>query len=165
MDVVAQLRKIDDFLDKLLDRSTPESHHCCAHEDVFVSGGFDVHPEPNIKHRGNSPLDLNLSSDWLVCAGEDAKQRGLAGAIVTDQANSITMSDLEGNAVQGSDDYVIRLVGGDQAACSGAKHSLFYRAAARSVDRKFDDDILRNNVRHLNPVGDPRPVASEEHHR
>ena len=88
----AQVGERGDPLHARLDLGPGHAQKQAALHDVLVAGDFGVHAERDVEERRNLAVDLHRPDARLVDAGQHPQQRGLARAVVTDQADAVAVS-------------------------------------------------------------------------
>ena len=58
----------------------------------------------SFQEAADTTVNLRATGSWLGDAGQDFQQRALARAVPSDDAEHLTVFDLEGNVFQGPDD-------------------------------------------------------------
>ena len=122
----------------------PQEH--AADDDVLESGYLGVHAHAEVEHRCHPAPDGRRSSGGLVDARQQAQQRRLARAVVTDQADAVAHLQRQGDVAKGLDDDDVGLVAADRAARL-AEECLLQRSRLGVEDRKLDPRVLGLDVR------------------
>jgi hypothetical protein len=74
-----------------------------AHEDVFASGEFGVETGADFEKAADAAVKFGVSFGGAGDAGEDFKERALAGAVAADQADHFAFFYVEGDVLQRPD--------------------------------------------------------------
>ena len=117
-----------------------------------VSSGWK--PVPTSSKRADTAEDLGVTGRGLGDPREDLQERALAGAVAADDAEHLTLADLEGGVAEGPDD-----VGGvGLGVAEAAQAAEPVEVAPGGLERV--DDRVANVVVPLG--GGPDPVAFAE---
>ena len=95
-----------------------------ADDDVVVAGYLWVHAHAQVKDGGDAPADIGGTARGLVDAGEQAQQRGLAGAIVANEPDAIAFAQVQVNIPQRLNHHGVVGIFPNGTA-RGRKHGLF----------------------------------------
>src|SRR5688500_10775460 len=95
VDEPVDLREIDDLVELRGDLRAPHSEYGAAQEYVLTARELRVEACTHFEQRAHSTFDVGVSTGGLDDAREDLEQRALARPVATDDADDITMCDVE----------------------------------------------------------------------
>ena len=129
-----------------------------------------IHAKLKIEQRNDPAAGAYVAADRLIDARERAQQRGLAGSVMTQQADAIAFANFEAYAIERFDHDPARLAGADltaDAQFAGGKaidalsdlpeaERMFERPHTVVIDRKLDVDIFADDRQHRGPRANTR---------
>jgi hypothetical protein len=99
-DEVADLGEGDDGVELARDLGFAHAQDRAVQKDVLASGQFAVKAGAHLQQATQAAVDESLAPGRLRHAGEDLQQRALARAVQAQDADVLTLADLEGDVVQ-----------------------------------------------------------------
>jgi hypothetical protein len=91
-EVVTEFGEFDDVVDPGLHLLAAHAEEQPADDDVLVSGDLRIHADPQVEDRRDTAADPRRATGRLVNPGQHAQQRGLACAVVPNQADSVPLT-------------------------------------------------------------------------
>ncbi|MCD9812264.1 hypothetical protein LUI11_31490 [Bradyrhizobium diazoefficiens] len=87
----------------------------------------------------------------MIDAGHELQQRRLAGAVVADKSDTVSVTQRERDVVQGldGDAVIILALSLDCAACRALEQGFAQATLLRSIDREMRAHIFEDDGRHF----------------
>lgn len=146
-EVIAELGEFGDFIHFLPHLAAGLSQEEAADDDVFVAGDFRVHAHAEIEDGGHAAADIGGAAGGFVDSGEQAQERGFAGAIVPDEANAVAFAQVQVDIAEGFDDHHIVGIAAN-GATSCAQEGFFHGAGFGVEDGEVDAGAVGVNGNH-----------------
>ena len=94
-----------------------------ADDDVVVAGDLRVHAHAQVEDRRDAPAHVRGAAGGLIDAGEQAQQRGLAGAVMAHKPHAVALTQVQVDVLESLDHDGIGSVLTNRTA-GGGEHGL-----------------------------------------
>ena len=146
--VPAELGELRNLLHALAHLFGYESQQQAARHDVLVAGGFGVDSERDAQQRRGSAASPHVAARRLVGPCKHAQQGRLAGAIVSDEPDSVAVLEHQTYVLQRTHGQAVAGTSPDTPAGTVMQQPVLQRACARVVDGKINRDRLKQQMDH-----------------
>src|SRR5690606_11585829 len=103
VDEALDIAERDDLIEALVDLAPAHPEDCTVEVDVLAAGQLRVEAGADFEQRADPPVDLSPALVRRGDAREHLEQRRLPGAVPPDEADHLTVPDLQVNIAQRPD--------------------------------------------------------------
>src|SRR5579875_37302 len=103
VDEALKLAELDDLVDDVVDVAAGQPQQGAVQVDVLATGVLGMEAGAQLEQGGDAPMGLDAARVGIEDPGDALEQRGLARAVLPDDAESPSVLDLEAHVLEGKE--------------------------------------------------------------